>query len=261
MTPSPAPPGSSWWAGVPPVEVTLECRGRSHRLRWEDGELTTPDHPGAGRRPPVKKGDPPRSAAQRIADDVDNRGCVTVARGWRVFRTDPRVLVLGRRHPGETLDPVAADASDDPLARVLVALGPALERRLQLEVAATVAKGWTPGQGAILEAATVGRLTKALGRWLEPGHRAVIELAERSAVTDIGGTTIVRLAPTWLAQVWGRYLTLVDGFLVLEVNRVVENRAEVIGLGRPGGEPARLTLRGPAPWRAVDRQALDSPQG
>jgi hypothetical protein len=75
-------------------------------------------------------------------------------------------------------------------------------------------------------------------------------------VTEAGGATVVGVTPTWLAQVWGRYLSLVDGFLVLKVNRIVEDRAEVIGLGRPGGDPALLTLRGPAPWRAISRQPL-----
>lgn len=253
------PPGSSWWAGVPPVDLSIDCRGRSHHLHWENGVLTTPDHPRAGRRPPVRKGDPPRSVAEVRADDLAGQGCDVVARGWRAFRRDPRVLVLGRRHPGDTISRRAAQGSDDPLARLLGLLDPALERRLQLEAAHAAGARYATGtsEALVVEAATVGRLTRTLPRWLGPGHRSSVTIDASPgspAVTDAGGAALISLAPTWLAQVWARYLSLVDGFLILQVNRIVEDRAEVIGLGRPGGDPAVLTLRGPAPWRAISRQ-------
>lgn len=263
MSPARSEAATAWWAGVPPVEVTIDCGGRAHRLRWEDGELTTPDHRGAGRRPPIKKGDPPRSAAYRSPEEVAGEGCVIVARGWRAFHRDSRCLVLGRRHPGESFDRQAAEEAEDPLARLLVLLDPALERRLQLEVAAGVADGGDASEAAVLEAATVGRLGRILDRWLGPdsglqgrpgpGHGATVRIGDRSGVEEVDGQVIVTLAPTWLGQIWGRYLSLVDGFLVLEVNRIVPGRAEVIGVGRPGGDPAVLTLVGPGPWRAVTR--------
>ncbi|MDQ2725217.1 MAG: hypothetical protein M3Y36_06950 [Actinomycetota bacterium] len=253
-------PPSSWWAGVPPVESSIDCRGHLHRLRWEEGVLTTPDHRRAGRRPPVKKGDPPRAEAETPADDRAGEGCDVVSRAWRTLRGDPRVLVLGRRHPGDTISRRAALGSDDPLARLLGVLDPALERRLQLEVAHNLGDRWAAGtsEAMILEAATVGRLTKTLGRWLGPDRRPSVTIAASPAVTEDGGEAVISLPPTWLAQVWARYLSLVDGFFVLEVNRIVEDRAEVIGLGRPGGDPALLTLRGPVPWRAISRQPLSA---
>ena len=250
------PPAPAWWAGVPPVELRIDCRGHSHRLHWEKGALSTPDHRGAGRRPPVKVGDPPRSAAETRADDLAADGCDVVARAWRAFRGDPRVLVLARRHPGDTISSAAALQSDDPLARLLGHLDPGLERRLQLEVAHTVGSRYVAGtsEAAVVEAATVGRLTRTLERWLGPADRPSVTITPSPAVTEVDGATVVGLPPTWLAQVWGRYLSLVDGFLVVAVNRIVEDRAEVIGVGRPGGDPALLTLRGPAPWRAISRQ-------
>jgi hypothetical protein len=226
------------------VEAGATCRGRSHRLRWQNGDLTAPDHP-----------DP--EVGSEPAE-----GCGHVSRAWRAFRDDPRVLVLGRRHPGDTISRTAALRSGDPLARLLGILDPALERRLQLEVAHTVGAGYAPGtsEAAVLEAATVGRAARALERWLGPGRACSVTIATAPAVTEAGDAALVTLAPTWLAQVWARYLSLVDGFLVLEVNRIVEDRAEVVGVGRPGGEPALLTLRGPAPWRAISRQPLSGPR-
>ncbi|MDQ2726788.1 MAG: hypothetical protein M3Y91_02745 [Actinomycetota bacterium] len=255
-------PAASWWAGVPPVELSVDCRGHSHRLRWEDGVLSTPDHRGAGRLAPITKGDPPRAAAEERADDLAGEGCEVVSGAWRTYRDDPRVLVLARRHPGDTVSRRVAQASDDPLARLLGVLDPALERRLQLEVAHTVGARYAAGtsEAVILEAATVGRSARILERWLGPGRRSSVTIATSSGVAEEDGGAAVSLAPTWLAQVWARYLSLVDGFLVLEVNRIVEDRAEVIGLGRPGGDPALLTLRGPAPWRAISRQPLSGPR-
>lgn len=250
-----------WWAGVPPVELSIDCRGHSHRLGWKNGALSTPDHRAAGRRPPVRTGDPPRSAVEAQADDGAGEGCDAVSRAWRACRGDPRVLVLGRRHPGDTISRRAALRSEDPLARLLGVLDPALERRLQLEVAHTMGARYAPGtsEAIVVEAATVGRSTKTLERWLGPGRRSSVTLSTSSGVTESDGVAMVHLTPTWLAQVWARYLSLVDGFLILEVTRIVEDRAEVIGLGRPVGDPALLTLKGPAPWRAISRQPLSVP--
>ncbi len=249
-----------WWTGVPPIELSIDCRGHSHRLRWANGVLSTPDHRGAGRLAPVRKGDPPRTAAEAQADDGAREGCDVVSRAWRASRGDPRVLVLGRRHPGDTISRRAALRSEDPLARLLGVLDPALERRLQLEVAHTTGARYATGtsEALVLEAATVGRLTKALERWLGHGRPSSVTITTTPGVTESDGVTVVSLAPTWLAEVWARYLSLVDGFLIIEVTRIVEDRAEVIGLGRPGGDPALLTLKGPAPWRAISRQPLSA---
>jgi hypothetical protein len=223
------------------VDTGITCRGHSHRLHWENGQLTTPDHTDTG----VGAG--------------PSEECGRVCRAWGAFRGDPRVLVVGRRHPGDIISRMAALRSGDPLAQLLGTLDPALERRLQLEVAHTMAATYTPGtsEATILEAATVGRATRALERWLGPGRPYSVTLSTAPAVSEDG---VAALAPTWLSQVWARYLSVVDGFLVLEVTRIVEDRAEVIGVGRPGGDPALLTLRGPAPWRAISRQPLSGPR-
>jgi hypothetical protein len=70
---------------------------------------------------------------------------------------------------------------------------------------------------------------------------------------DERGTVVVTAGWRWLADVWGRYLASVGGFLVLGVDRIIEDRAVVEAWGDPAGQAARLTLRGPAPWRVVER--------
>jgi hypothetical protein len=106
----------------------------------------------------------------------------------------------------------------------------------------------------VLEAAVIGRCRAVTTRWLGATGRAVrVELGDRTVVTA-GDRPTVTLAPTWLGQVWGRYLSVVDGFLVLGIRRIVGDRAEVVGISRPGAEPAHLLLVGPAPWRARGRQ-------
>ncbi|MDQ6838432.1 MAG: hypothetical protein M3137_08915 [Actinomycetota bacterium] len=225
-------PGSPWWAGVPPVESNIDCGGHFHRVRWDRGVLAIPDDAG---------------------DD-----CLTAVRGWKAMADDARVLVLGRRHPGDTISRAAADGSDDPLARLLGLVDPALDRRLQLEVAHHMATRYVPGssEAVVVEAATVGRLTRTLDRWLGPNHRSSVSITSSPEVTEDDGVAHISLTPVWLARVWARYLALVDGFLVLDVNRIVDDRAEVIGVGEPRGDPALLTVTGPAPWRVVSRQPL-----
>jgi hypothetical protein len=142
----------------------------------------------------------------------------------------------------------------------LLSLDPSLQRRLQLEVAARLADvaaqptdPGAPQAAAVLEAATVGRLVPVVRRWSEGG---VIDVAIGTpAGVSVGarGAITVTVGVRWVADIWGRYLAAVGGFLVLEVHRIVEDRAEITGWASPAGDPARLLLRGPAPWRVVER--------
>jgi hypothetical protein len=80
----------------------------------------------------------------------------------------------------------------------------------------------------------------------------VIGAPSALATSDRGAVTLT-VGSRWVADVWGRYLAAVGGFLVLEVNRIVDDRAEVTGLATPDGQPVRLLVRGPAPWRVIQR--------
>ncbi len=157
---------ASWWAGVPPVELSIDCRGHSHRLAWENGVLSAPDHRGAG---------PPAACPQGRPAPIGGRGP-----GRRKGRGGLRRRLLGMagvsgrpKGPGSRPTPPrrhhqspSGVGSDDSLARLLGVLDPALERRLQLEVAHTLGARYTAGtsEAIVLEAATVGRLTRTLER-------------------------------------------------------------------------------------------------
>lgn len=259
-----------WWVGVGPAEATIPCGPNSHRLRWEDGRVTAVDHP-----------DP---AGEAVLAELGGEEpvCLTLVKRWEAHAADPGVLTLASRHPGDGLvldlsqdNLLAGPRLDPPAARrpllELLALEAGLQRRLQLEVAVNLLDALTAepaspdadSRRAILEAATVGRLVPAVRRWAgawdvdvrvaPTGVDGDGRPAQEAAVVTRPGGVAVTVRWHWLTEVWGRYLTVVGGFLVLEVDRIIEDRAEVRAVAAPGGEVARLLLRGPAPWHVIQR--------
>jgi hypothetical protein len=274
-----------WWLGVDAAEGAVACGPNHHRLRWRDGALIAMDHPD------------PTAEAMLSEMGGDEPTCLRLLRYWHAHSTDPRLLVLAGRHPGDTVIVTADDLAraeraldqadgapapfEDRLALLsLLDLDPSLQRRLQLQVAAYLAdltegadqpahpsssSGLGPSDpdpdgtevhsasaGAVLEAATVGRLVPVVRRWA-PEHRVEVAIGPPGVKIDERGTVVVTAGWRWLADAWGKYLASVNGFLVLEVHRIIEDRAVVTGWGAPNAAPARLTLRGPAPWRVIDR--------
>jgi hypothetical protein len=133
----------------------------------------------------------------------------------------------------------------------LLALDARLQRRLQAHVAAHLLELPDRSARAALEAATIGRLRPVLERW-RPAARARAAVGETPGVDPDGLVTVRR---DWLVAVWCRYLSLVDGFLVLDVHRSVPGRAEVTAApATTDSRLARLTVAGPAPWRVVERE-------
>jgi hypothetical protein len=177
----------------------------------------------------------------------------------------PSDEAIGPEHPSAVLP---ADQAERHLGLLqLLSLDPSLQRRLQLEVASHLADladvegagrdagGWDQAASAYaaLEAATVGRIVPVVRRW---SAGLVVDAAigtPAGVSTGLRGAITITVGSRWLADVWGRYLAAVGGFLVLEVNRIVEDRAEVTGLASPTGQPGRLLVRGPAPWRVIQR--------
>jgi hypothetical protein len=180
-----SPAGTPWWVGVPPTEAVVACGPNEHTLRWDTGAVTAVDHLDAD------------AEALMAALGAGEPTCVALVRHWAAHAADPRVLVAASRHPGDTLGltgvgmaPVRAEGArrragsprptpdlDRHLGLLeLLALDPALIRRLQQEVAHHLAGvGGGPALAAV-EAATVGRLTTVLRRWT-------------------GGTGTVRVSP------------------------------------------------------------------
>ncbi len=241
-----------WHLLVGPAEGEARCGPNRHRLRWVAGELVAADHGGD---------DGGAVLAQLGGDEPE---CFALVRRWHDHAADQRVLLLGSRHPGDALvitaqllDRLRADL-DHRAPRScreryallsLLALGPQLERRLQQEVAAHLA---ATNQLVCLEAATAGRLVPVLRRW-GGGRPWEISIGE----PGVDGPARVAVGPHWLAEVWGSYLAVVAGHLVLDVLDVDLDRARVWAVSSPGRQPRALTVVGPAPWRAV----LDAGEG
>jgi hypothetical protein len=265
---------SSWWTGVPAAESVVVCGPEPHRLRWDAGQLTPLDHP-----------DP---VAEAVLADLggDEPPCLALLRHWAAHRSDARVLTLAGRHPGDTLGVGPADvvrvralldqdnARLSTLARVdgarasearrradehhlglieLLALDPSIGRRLQSEVAHNLVRAGSDADLVVIEAATVGRLTPMARRWGGGDRLPTVVLGHQPSAGLEDGVVTITVRPTWLSEIWGRYLGVVDHFLVLDVVRIVEDRAEVTAVAAPGGDPVRLTLRGPAPWHVERR--------
>jgi hypothetical protein len=299
-----------WWVGVGPAESRVACGPNEHRIRWEDGTAVAVDHAD------------PTAEALLVSIGAEEPTCLQLLRYWKAHRSDPRVLLLASRHPGDAitvgaeelararqgqaehqgaarresarrlrpgwsgarpqpdneaagpLGPSAlatAEQADRQLGLLeLLSLDPSLQRRLQLEVAAHLAAvadveqpsdphgtpgGWERAASAyaVLEAATVGRIVPVIRRWSTGLVVDVVIGAPSGLATSDRGSVTLTVGSRWVADVWGRYLAAVGGFLVLEVNRIVDDRAEVTGLATPDGQPVRLLVRGPAPWRVIQR--------
>jgi hypothetical protein len=237
---------------------------------------------------PLDHGDP---AVEAVLAGLggEEPDCLRVCRYWAEHAADARVLILASRHPGDTLGLTAADvrrvrslieqdnirirnlerggprsgrigANEHQLGLIeLLALEPPVGRRLQSEVAHNLSRRQPlpAANRVVLEAATVGRLQPIARRWSGSEHQTEVVLGDTPGVRAGRDSVTVTVRPTWLAAIWGRYLGVVDGFLVLDVHRIVDDRADVTGVGAPGGDPARLTLRGPAPWHVERRQDLE----
>jgi hypothetical protein len=275
----------AWWVGTPPAVTAVACGPNQHHLRWEAGRLTPLDH-----------ADPAVEAVLADLGG-EEPACMALCRYWAAHAADPRVLTLAGRHPGDTIALSGADvdrvrslvaqdnlrlrrlmrggaarrggaptdrthlqANEEHLGLIeLLAVDPALGRRLQSEVAHNLStpRPLPASNLVVLEAATVGRLTPIARRWSGADRHPTVRLGDRPGVeADRNGVTVT-VRPTWLTEIWGRYLGVVDHFLVIDVQRVVDDRAEVTGVGAPAGEPARLTLRGPAPWHVERRRGAD----
>jgi hypothetical protein len=264
---------TEWWMGIPPAESTVACGPDPHRVRWQDGRLTAVDHAD------------PDAEAVLAALGGDEPACLTLLRHWAAHADDPRVLTLAGRHPGDTLglgpsdaEQVRAIVHQDAVGAVpilstgghgrpgpgraalhhlglieLLALDAAVGRRLQSEVARSLAERATDADLVVLEAATVGRLLPIARRWSGAARPVEITLGDAPSVEVEGRAVRVTVGRNWLAGIWGRYLSVVDHFLVLDVHRIVDVRAEVTAVAEPGGERVRLTLRGPAPWHVARR--------
>jgi len=234
-----------WEQLATPVEGHVACGPNRHRLRWQDGALQAVDHAADS------------AVAGQLGDGVSE--CEAICRAWQHHCADPRVLVLAARHPGdplrvseETVTRLREEPGADPptvgLVRLL-GLDPLLQRRLHQQVAAHLSASSDPSERAALEAASVGRLRPVLDRWA--GRRDWETSVSDEASYDPARPLAVGVGPHWLAEVWGNHLAVVSGHLVLAVLDRDRRHTRVLALSSPGRPPRELSVKGPAPWRAV----------
>jgi hypothetical protein len=229
---------TEWWRGIASSEITVDCEGGSHRLRWSDGELTALDHADpAGERALAALGGEPIACIDvldrwaRHSDDLDvlvlaSRGPADPLRktdnppgGMRFMNpTAYRAMLSANAVPGTTTYSASYRPMSAPVDELggLLKLGSGLPDRL----VATIIAAWTDRLGAqpvpaALHAAMYGRLTAALRSWLgedsldveltllPPGGQPRA-LRERDEV-------LIELPFSWLSQVWARGFAVVAG--------------------------------------------------
>lgn len=87
-----------WWATLSPAEAMARCGDQQHRLRWEAGRLTAPDHPDA--------------ESELVLGTLggDQPDCIRLLRAWAEHSDDLDVLMLGPRSATDTLTVDSRDA-------------------------------------------------------------------------------------------------------------------------------------------------------
>lgn len=212
-----------WWTGIAAAATTVECRGHSHTLRWDRGELTAVDH------------DDPEREATLAALAGETIPCLDRLRAWNQNRDDVRVLTLASRGPTDQLAATSerhqwaptGPYDEDGLLELLT-LGGGLPDRLQAHAAAT----WTrrlqardAGVDAVtpqLTAALYGRLLLATRAWLaEPGLSIDLTMVDGNGERRLAGSAdalAVTLPFAWLSDVWARGFTTAFGRLCLNAD-------------------------------------------
>lgn len=152
---------------------------------------------------------------------------------------------LSRRWPGIGPD-ISRELQSRAELTALLALGPAFQVRL----CATVAAAWSQREAGrarpALTAALAGRFAISASAWLG------ISPDDVSCVIGDEPTIVVREADPqrlrarvplcWLSRIWAPGLGVVDGQLVVEVNRVDDDVAHLVAVGEPGGERTALAV-------------------
>jgi hypothetical protein len=78
-----------WWQSHPSAEVSVDCSGQQHRVRWQDGAFLLLDH------------DDPDGERTLAALGGDPCECVEILGYWERHRDDLRLLVLASRGAGD----------------------------------------------------------------------------------------------------------------------------------------------------------------
>lgn len=80
-----------WWQHHPAAEVTVDCSGDKHSVRWQDGDLVLADH------------DDPEGERTLAALGGNASECIEVLGFWKRHSDDLRLLALASRGPNDPL--------------------------------------------------------------------------------------------------------------------------------------------------------------
>jgi hypothetical protein len=81
----------SWWQNHSPAEMSVDCSGQKHLVRWQDGGLVLLDH------------DDPDGERTLAALGGDTCECVEILGTWERHRDDLRLLIIASRGTGDLL--------------------------------------------------------------------------------------------------------------------------------------------------------------
>jgi len=231
---------SKWHHGVPSVSVTIDCLGERHRLTWRRGRLTAADHD---------------ESAERIVIALGGAKapCLEILDLWRA-KKEPYMLGVGVDLEIAESDEHRAFAErlGAPL-HAISALPPAMRARCIAALATGIARFRDPGDLGEQQRrrATEILATRAISSSLVAWHRRATvrwsAVAPQVSVTDgapfvrrsdrgPGGRIDAAVPMSWLVEVWGRDLAIVDGCFVLSAD-VTASRAEVLALRWERGAP------------------------
>ncbi len=220
----------SWWSGLLPVEVQLDCSNETHRIRWEGGSLVALDH------------EDPDGERTLGALGADRASCIEILDAWIRHSDDLRVLTVSSRGPA---DPVQFDVEGQGPGTGIRGLRPA--RGL---VAATPAGprgfGWTsfasPGAQPMIQRHPPGPFDGitdllALGGAMAQRLVATVVAAWSERIGD-GAETAAGHAPALTAALYGRVASSVRSWLA---DADLEVELEMI----PASESPSMHLDGP----------------
>ncbi len=268
-----------WWHGLAPAEVTVECSGAAHSVRWEHGRLCALAHPDV-------EGEQALSALAG-----DRPACLELLGLWSRHEEDPRVLVAASRGPGDPLvawtgppsrwvgfAPLQGAPASRARARVrslartgprLVAPGPPQRRTAEEPdplvdlanlagplfdyLAGAVAAVWAerllagddrvPPHAAALDTALFGRVLMAVRAWTgDPALEVTVETAgvgDPPSISREDDRVVAVLPFSWLSRVWARGLAVVLGHFVLAIS---EDAAGVLRLDAAGSLGTRTVI-------------------
>jgi hypothetical protein len=271
----------NWHESLPPAEAQVPCGTGSHTVRWTAGQLAIPAHPDGEAEAVLAAlgGDRPLCVEvadtwAKHADDLDvlimgpRSRSDKITSGWGDVRKAQAAVTLRSRSgplrsgPAGPMTPQAlAGLTHSRTAMLrLLALGPAFQFRL----AGAVAAAWSAGASSAgdgdhggrrpeLAAALTGRLAPAVAEWLGIDPDSVTaDPLERSCLPGwgtletFGRGSASRLRASlpigWLAWVWACGLAVVDGHLVVAVERPGWPRARVRALREPGATAVQLDV-------------------